>query len=38
MKQLTVGSIISNSFSLGFKNIGSLIGAVLLWGIFIIEQ
>lgn len=31
MNQLTIGSIISQGFSLGLKNLASLIGAVFLW-------
>ncbi len=29
--ELTVGGIISNAFAVGMKNVGSLVGAVLLW-------
>ena len=29
--ELTVGGIISNAFAVGMKNVGSLVGAILLW-------
>lgn len=35
MNNLTIGSIISNGFSSGFKNLFSLIGAIVLWAITI---
>jgi hypothetical protein len=35
MNQLTVGGIISNAFSLGLRNLGPILGAVLLWAITI---
>ena len=31
MNQLTVGNIISNSFSIGLRNMASIVGAVVLW-------
>ncbi len=31
MTQLTVGGIISNAFSIGMKNLGSIVGTIILW-------
>lgn len=31
MDQLTIGGIISNAFTIGMKNLGSILGAIILW-------
>ncbi len=31
MNQLTIGGIITNAFAIGMKNLGSILGAIILW-------